>query len=69
MTSETGDQVQGVTKEESLSNKEKEKPQPPRSLASLVVLLASVLLSMSIVGLDRTIIATVYAAQNPTHSV
>jgi hypothetical protein len=69
MTSDMGDRVQDATKEESLSNNEKEKPQPPRSTASLVVLLASVLLSMFIVGLDRTIIATVCAAHKPTHSV
>lgn len=34
-------------------------PQPTHSIGSLVILLASILLAMFIVGLDRTIIATV----------
>lgn len=34
-------------------------PQPTQSVGSLVILLASILLAMFIVGLDRTIIATV----------
>jgi hypothetical protein len=60
VTTDTGEQdppQDGVSAQETSSKPDSSPPTQP--LASLVVLLASVLLAMFIVGLDRTIIATV----------